>query len=106
MAAPTFRLTSQAQGDLNEIADYLRERSPTAAHRVLDALHRTFKTLAENPGIGAHREDLPPGLRMFVPSKPATKYIVFYTTIESGVLITDVIHSARDWVGMFDSGER
>jgi len=96
MAAPTFRLTNQAHADLNEIADYLRERNPEAAHRVLDALRLTFETLAANPGIGAHREDLPTGVQMFVPSKPATKYVVFYMAIESGVLITDVIHSARD----------
>ena len=106
MAAQEFQLTNQACADLEAIADYLHSRSATAAYRVIDQLFETFLSLAADPGMGVHRHDLPTRLLMFVPAKPAGKYIVFYSTIERGILVTDIIHSARDWVGMFDSGER
>ncbi len=106
MAAQTFRLTHQALADLDEISDYLRERSPAAATRVLAELVHTFKMLASNPEIGMRRDDLHAGLRMFTASRPATNYVVFYSIIPDGVLITDIIHGARNWTGMFLSGER
>ena len=78
MAARTFRLTNQALLDLDEIGVFLRERSPSAAIRVLDELAGTFKMLAANPEIGTKRDDLHAGLRMFSPSKPANNYVVFF----------------------------
>jgi hypothetical protein len=31
---------------------------------------------------------------------------VLYYQMDDGVMISDVVHSARDWVGMLESGER
>jgi plasmid stabilization system protein ParE len=67
MGVPTYRLTNQALADLEDISDYLGERSPSAAIRVLNELERTFKALALNPVMGAQRDDLHVGLRMFCP---------------------------------------
>jgi plasmid stabilization system protein ParE len=106
MAAPTYRLTRQALSDLDDIADYLRERNPSAGYRVLNELSRTFTLLAANPEIGARRDDLHAGLRMYTAARPAGKYVVFFSTIPIGVLITDVVHASRNWETMFSSGER
>jgi plasmid stabilization system protein ParE len=69
-------------------------------------LEQTFRTLADHPELGQHRDDLHPGVRMFVPAKPAHHYVVFYYAAGLAIEISDVIHSARDWVGLFARGER
>lgn len=68
-----FRLSWQANADLQAIADYLGVKSPVAAAQVLDALLATFELLAKNPRLGEPRDDLHPGIRMFVPDSPADK---------------------------------
>jgi toxin ParE1/3/4 len=106
MARRIFRLTNQALADLDTIGDYLRGRNPSAAIRVIDELKSTLKSLAANPEIGLKRDDLHSGLRIFSPSKPANNYVVFYSIIPDGVLVTDIIHAARDWPDLFRRGER
>jgi plasmid stabilization system protein ParE len=106
MAALNFRLSRRAISDLEEISEYLGKRSITAADRVIDELTLTFEALAKNRGIGSDLDDLKAGLRVFVPAKPAEKYLVFYYQVPGGVMISDIIHSARDWTAMFESGER
>lgn len=106
MALQRYRLSSQAVVDLEQIADYLGDQSQSAADRVLDELFRTFDALAISTEMGMSLHELRPGLRMFVPSKPAASYAVFYYLVSDGVMISGVIHSARDWIGMFSSGER
>jgi toxin ParE1/3/4 len=106
MSTRRYRLSPQALADLKEIAGYLGQRSSAAASTVLEALQQTFRTLADDPELGERRDDLHPGIRMFVPAKPAQRYVVFYYFRESTLEISDVIHSARDWVGLFAQGER
>jgi toxin ParE1/3/4 len=69
-------------------------------------LWNTFELLAANPEIGSQRDDLHPHVRMFTPARPASNYIVFFYPRTDGVEIADVVHAARDWLGMFASGER
>jgi toxin ParE1/3/4 len=106
MAAPRFYLSRRARADLDSITEYLASQSTIAPRRVLLELWNTFEFLAANPEVGNRRDDLHPNVRMFTPSRPASNYIVFYYPRESGVEISDVIHAARDWTGMFASGER
>jgi toxin ParE1/3/4 len=106
MALPWYRLSRRAIADLEQISDYLGEQNPSAADRVIDELFRTFDALAAYPKIGTSLDDLRLELRMFVPSKPAASYVVFYYPVPDGVMISGVIHAARDWIGMFSSGER
>jgi plasmid stabilization system protein ParE len=79
------------------ISDYLADRSPSAADRVIDALTDTFRLIARDREIGSSLENLRPGLRMFMGSKPADNYIVFYYLVPDGVMISRVLHTARDW---------
>ncbi len=60
----SYRLTRRANADLDEIADYLGERSPSAVNRVLNALQRTFEFLADHPEAGSLRDDLRPNLAL------------------------------------------
>jgi plasmid stabilization system protein ParE len=106
MTQRKFRLSHQAKEDLGGIADFLGERSPRAAQRVLDTLLDTFEHLAANPLMGMARDDLHAGLRMFVPRHPADHIVIFYYPLANGIEVSDVIHAARDWLGMFERGER
>ena len=60
-----FRVSRQADADLDEIALNIGADNPSAAIDVLDKLHETFLLLAEHPEIGTLREDLVPRIRMF-----------------------------------------
>lgn len=92
--------------DLEELADYLGERNPSAADRVIEELDRSFDAIAGNRESGTSLDDLRSGLRVFVPSKPAANYLVFYYLVPDGVVISDVVHASRDWIGMFSRHER
>ncbi len=106
MAAKHYRLSKRATEDIDQIANYLVVQSPEAARRIVLELKTTFKVLATNPELGNRCDDLKSGVRQFIPSRPANKFIVFYYAVAGGVEISDVIHSARDWQTMFGSGER
>lgn len=106
MTIKRFRLSAQAVADLEQIADYLGEKSPSASDRVIDKLFRTFESLTVVPEMGESLGDVRPGLRSIVPARPAGSYAVFYCLQQDTVLIVGVIHSARDWLGMFSTGER
>jgi len=101
-----YRLSRRADRDLDEILEYVADRSPDAAVRILEALEETFRLLASSPLIGTLREDLRPNLRVFRSKRPADKYLVFFYPLSDGVEISTVIHGARDYLGMFLRGER
>ena len=85
--------TAPALVHLEEIADYLGERNPAAAQRVVNAIFSKAEALlAENPMIGRRGRD--PETRELVITD--TPYIVGYR-ITDRVEILAVIHGARDW---------
>jgi plasmid stabilization system protein ParE len=106
MAARRYYLSRRARADLDSIAHYLAERNPKAARRVLTELRNTFQLLATSPESGTRRDDLHPNVRLFTPSPPARNFVVFFYPHPDGVEISDIIHAAQDWEGMFDRGER
>jgi toxin ParE1/3/4 len=106
VASPTYRLARRAITDLEQISDYLSQRSASAADRVIDELFRSFDVIARDPDLGISLGELRPQLRMFQPSKPAANYLVFYNLVPDGVMVSGVIHAARDWIGMFLRSER
>jgi plasmid stabilization system protein ParE len=91
--------------DLEQISDYIGQRNPSASDRVVDQLFRAFDSLATSPELGVSLDELRPQLRMLIPQKPAAKYLVFYQIVSDGVMVSAVIHSARDWMGMLKRGE-
>lgn len=101
-----YRLSRQAQDDLNAIADYLAAQNPAAADRVIHAIESTIRQLARQPKMGRLYSHLREGLRVFPAEKPADKYLVFYYEYEDRIDVSDVIHQARDWSYLLESGER
>ena len=101
-----YRLSRQADRDLDEIEEYISADNPQAAERVIAALYESFAFLARHPRSGRKRDDLIPGICVFPARKPADKYVIFYYDQENGIEISDVIHGARDWQGMFSRGDR
>ena len=88
-----YRLSSRAQADLAEIADYTIETyGVRQARRYRDELEACFRNLAENPRLGRLAERLAPGLRRF----ENRSHAVFYTECNDGVLIIRALHVRMD----------
>lgn len=90
--------------DLQSIWDYIgiENDSPAAADRQLQRFDKVFELLANNPLMGEQREDLRPGLRIFV----AGNYVVLYYPMDKGIEVVGVVHGARHVESMFRHGER
>ena len=90
MTAP--RITTQAQADMDDAWDYLAERNPAAADRLLDDLLERAHFHAQHPLAGRPRDDLVPGLRSFV----VRPYVAFYRVAEDTIEVVRVLHGSRD----------
>ncbi len=88
-----FRLTPQAEADIEATALYIAEDNPPAARRWYDSLLERCRLLGENPGMGVARFDVRPELRTF----PVGNYLILYRRIDTGVEIIRVLHGARQW---------
>jgi toxin ParE1/3/4 len=95
---PTVKLSDQASADIDEIYTYIGENDPSAAERLTDELYEKFYMLSENPLSGRLRTEIGPGLRSF----PHRRYIIIYITVDRGVEIYRVLHSARDVESQFE----
>ena len=89
-----FRLTSRAESDLAEIADYTIETfGIEQARRYRDALDACFQTIADNPKVGRKANRLAPNLRRY----QRKSHVVFYLPEMKGVLIVRVLHENSDF---------
>ena len=61
----SFRISSEANLDIEEIATYIFELNLVAAYDFLDRMDETFELLAEFPLIGRLRPGLEVNLRSF-----------------------------------------
>lgn len=92
------RWTSPALADLDSVQDYVAERNPAAAYRLVNhMLDRTDALLSANPELG--RRGRVAGTRELV--LPNTSYIVAYRVADA-VEILAVMHGAREWPESFD----
>jgi addiction module RelE/StbE family toxin len=92
------RWTAPALADLDLIQDYIAERNPPAASKLInDILDRTDKLLSVNPEIG--RAGRVTGTRELI--LVGTSYVVAYRLKET-VEILAVMHGAREWPEKFD----
>ena len=92
-----FRLTCQAQADLDEIWLFIAEDNIEAADRFHDLLLSKFLTLAEQPLMGRTLGQLRPNMRGF----PVGSYVIFYRDTPEYIEIIRVLHGARDIENLF-----
>lgn len=90
-----------AEGDLDEIWDYIAEDSPERAANFLRKLYTKMQILVASPNIGRKRDELAPGLRSF----PYGTYVIFYVPTENGIDVVCVLQGSRDIEQVFQSTE-
>jgi plasmid stabilization system protein ParE len=61
----SYRCSSDANSDVEEIALDIFNLNPVAAHRFLDSLEETCEMVAEHPLIGSSRPNLAKGCVLF-----------------------------------------
>lgn len=80
--------------EITAIGDYIAERNPRAATRLVNEIHsKTGRLLSANPFIGRAGDIR--GTRDLV--IPGTPYIVAYRVKDAEIEILFVQHGAREW---------
>jgi len=99
-----YTISPQARADLQAIWDYIgiEQASPRATSDQLRRFHEKFALLATQPLMGQLREDLRPGLRIFV----ADSYVILYYPLSDGIEVVGVVHAARHIEWLFQSKQR
>lgn len=93
----SYRYSSDAHADIEEIALYIFDLNPVAAHSFLNALAETCELLAQHPLIGRPRPELGEDLRSF----PVGNYLIFYLPAKDGIDVARVIYGGRDLPAQF-----
>jgi toxin ParE1/3/4 len=84
--------SSRARLDLLGIVLDIAERSPSAAHRVVDAIEARAQSLSLDPGRGRRMGPDRLGLRRLIEGS----YVIIYRVGDEAVVIVRVLHGARD----------
>lgn len=87
-----FRLSGQAEKDLEDIWVYLTQQDELLADKQVAQILDRLPMLSQYPNMGKQREDILVGLRSF-PVKP---YVIFYNKISDGIEVIRILHQARD----------
>jgi addiction module RelE/StbE family toxin len=89
------RWTRAAYSDLENIADYLFDKAPEHAPRLVRELYNAPLSLEKFPNRG--RKGRKPGTRELVLS--SLPYIVVYEVRGESLFVVRILHSAQDWRG-------
>ena len=90
-----------AVNDIEEIGDYIFNKSPRAARKVTSELRARCRSLSENPRRGVNRPEIETGLR----SIPLGNFVIFYVIDKETVRIQRILHGARDLGALMNSDE-
>jgi len=88
---PIVRRTAQVDEDLISLWLTIATDNPAAADRVLDAIERRWRQLAEFPYSGIARDDIAPGMRHLI----AGHYLTLYRIVDDAILIVRIRHGRR-----------
>ena len=95
----SYRLSSEARGDLDDIADYLIAKGGTLLVRhVHDAIEAAMGFLGENPGAGHLRADL---TNEPVKFWSVFSYLIVYDPATQPIGIARILHGAQDLEVLF-----
>ena len=92
-----FKISRQADRDLEDMWVYLAQNDSLAADLLLAKVLDKFPMLAQFPEMGRSRKELAEELRSF-PIKP---YIIFYKNMETYIEIVRILHQSRDIENQF-----
>lgn len=93
-AVARYSLSSRAESDLREIADFtINTFGIDQARRYGGGLEECFQSLADNPLSGGSAREIVPRLRRI----RHESHVVFYLPDEAGVFIVRVLHQRMDF---------
>jgi toxin ParE1/3/4 len=88
-----FVLTQLARRDLLEIGRTTQQRWERQQRKTyLAEIDKSFRLLADHPGIGTDCREVHPGYR----KHPCQKHVIYYKPLEDRILIVRVLHQAMD----------
>jgi toxin ParE1/3/4 len=87
-----LRFTRPALADLDEILDYISDRSPQGASKVHARIKEILDLLLRHPRVGLQTTD--PAIRRI--NATPYPYLVFYEVRDDEVIIHAVRHGARE----------
>lgn len=89
-----FVLSPSAVRDLQDIRDYIAKDSTSSARRVMQVMRDKMRMLAETPGIGHYRDDLPDStLRVW----NVYSYVIVYRPNTTPLEVVRVVGGAQDF---------
>jgi plasmid stabilization system protein ParE len=94
----TYRISRQADADIESICDFIARDNPLAADRLDEKIHQTVKTLSEFPGMGHGRSDVRDERFRFW---SVGNYVIAYRLERDELLVVRVLHGARDFRKLF-----
>jgi toxin ParE1/3/4 len=98
-----YRITNDAERDLDEIFVYWAERaSLEVADRLIDNITDRFWLLGAYPEAGRACDDLALGVRCF----PAGNYLIYYRAHRQRTEILHIFHGARDQRRLFSKPKK
>ena len=101
---PSVSYSARARQDIQREWNYLHINAGTAtADRLLAALERTSALLASNPEIGTlynPRALRTKSVRRLPLSLPFGRWLLFYESTKTGIVVHRLAHGARDLSGL------
>jgi plasmid stabilization system protein ParE len=98
------RYSALAKDDIHEIYRYVFARSESGAEKLLNAIVRTIRSLADTPGIGHRHPTNEPeldGLRITTVT-PYRSYLIGFRVRGDAVEVVRVTQASRDLNQLFD----
>lgn len=92
-----LKFSALALEDLLEIARFIARNNLSRARSFVNELRQLCLSLSQQPGLGVARTDLSKGLRAL----PYERYLIFFSVIDSDILVERVLHSARNLPSLF-----
>jgi toxin ParE1/3/4 len=87
------RFSRPAEQDVEEIGDWVGERDPLAALRIVGRIRSGARRLSRYP----NRYPLVAGLETPLRKLSVANYLIFYRVGQDEVEVIRILHASRDW---------
>ena len=88
-----------AEDDINEILNFIAQDKPIAGIQLVERIREKCRLLADHPGMGVPR---PRFGHVTMRSFAVDPYIIFYMTKDDGIIVSRVLHGARNLDALWD----